>query len=79
VLRGTLVYLFLFAVLRVMRHQADLLLVVLIVDAAQNAMGSEYTSVTEGAILVATIAAWDYALDWLGSTSRKSGASSGPE
>jgi uncharacterized membrane protein YcaP (DUF421 family) len=72
VLRGTLVYLFLFVVLRVMRHQAgalnitDLLLVVLIADAAQNAMGSAYTSVTEGAILVATIAAWDYALDWLG-------------
>jgi uncharacterized membrane protein YcaP (DUF421 family) len=72
VLRGTLVYLFLFIVLRVMRRQAgglnitDLLLVVLIADAAQNAMGSEYKSVTEGVILVATIAAWDYALDWLG-------------
>lgn len=71
-LRGTLVYLFLFAVLRLMRHQAgalnitDLLLVVLIADAAQNAMGSDYKSVTEGAILVATVAAWDYALDWLG-------------
>lgn len=72
ILRGTLVYLFLFVVLRIMRHQAgalnitDLLLVVLIADAAQNAMGSDYKSVTEGAILVATIAAWDYVLDWLG-------------
>jgi uncharacterized membrane protein YcaP (DUF421 family) len=72
VLRGTVVYLFLFIVLRVMRRQAgglnitDLLLVVLIADAAQNAMSSEYKSITEGIILVATIAAWDYALDWLG-------------
>lgn len=72
VLRGSMVYLFLFIVMRVMRHQAgalnitDLLLVVLIADAAQNALGSDYKSVTEGAILVATIAAWDYLLDWIG-------------
>lgn len=72
VLRGTLVYLFLFIVLRLMRHQAgalnitDLLLVVVIADAAQNAMGKDYRSVTEGALLVATMAAWDFAFDWLG-------------
>jgi uncharacterized membrane protein YcaP (DUF421 family) len=72
VLRGTLVYFFLLGVLRVLRREAgsigisDLLVVVLIADAAQNAMGSEYKSITEGVILVATIALWDYALDWLG-------------
>jgi uncharacterized membrane protein YcaP (DUF421 family) len=72
VLRGTLVYLLLFFVLRVLRRQAgalgisDLLVVVLIADAAQNAMSSEYKSVTEGAALVGTIVAWDYSLDWLG-------------
>lgn len=72
VLRGTFVYLFLFFVLRVMRREAgalgisDLLVVVIIADAAQNAMSSEYKSVTEGAVLVSTIIAWDYALDWLG-------------
>jgi uncharacterized membrane protein YcaP (DUF421 family) len=71
ILRGTLVYLFLFFLLRVLRREAgqigisDLLVVVLIADAAQNAMGSEYRSLTEGAILVATIALWDYFLDWL--------------
>ena len=70
-LRGTLVYLLLFAILRVFRREAgglsiaDMLLVVLIADASQNAMGSEYKSVTEGAVLVATIAAWDYLFDWL--------------
>lgn len=71
-LRGTLVYLFLFSLLRVMRRQAgaigisDLLVVVLIADAAQNAMASEYKSITEGLVLVATIVFWDYFLDWLG-------------
>lgn len=72
VLRGTLVYLFLFIVLRVLRRGAgtigisDLLVVVLIADAAQNAMGSQYRSVTEGVVLVLTIVGWDYLLDWLG-------------
>ena len=71
-LRGTFVYLLLFFVLRVLRREAgalgisDLLVVVLIADAAQNAMSSEYKSVTEGAVLVGTIVAWDYSLDWLG-------------
>ena len=45
---------------------ADLLVVVLIVDAAQNAMASEYKSITESAILVLTIVFWNYAVDWLG-------------
>ncbi len=72
VLRGTFVYLLLFFVLRVLRREAgalgisDLLVVVLIADAAQNAMASEYKSVTEGAVLVGTIVLWDYSLDWLG-------------
>jgi uncharacterized membrane protein YcaP (DUF421 family) len=72
VLRGTIVYLFLFALLRVLRRGAgalgiaDLLVVVLIADAAQNAMASDYKSITDGLILVTTIALWDYSLDWLG-------------
>jgi uncharacterized membrane protein YcaP (DUF421 family) len=71
-LRGTMVYLFLLLVLRVLRRQAgaigisDLLVIVLIADAAQNAMASEYKSITEGIILITTIAFWDYFLDWLG-------------
>ena len=44
---------------------ADLLVVVLVADAAQNAMASEYHSITEGAVLVATIFGWNYLLDWL--------------
>jgi uncharacterized membrane protein YcaP (DUF421 family) len=72
VLRGTLVYLLLFFVMRVLRREAgalgisDLLVVVIIADAAQNAMSSEYKSVTEGVVLIGTIIAWDYSLDWFG-------------
>lgn len=70
-LRGTIVYLFIFALLRILRREAgsigipDILLIVLIADAAQNAMASDYKSITEGALLVGTIAFWDYFLDWL--------------
>ena len=45
---------------------ADLLVVVLVADAAQNAMAAEYKSITEGALLVFTIVFWNYAVDWLG-------------
>lgn len=44
---------------------ADLLVIVLMADAAQNALGKDYRSVTEGVVLVLTIVAWQYALDWL--------------
>jgi uncharacterized membrane protein YcaP (DUF421 family) len=71
ILRGTLVYLLLFVVLRILRREAgglgiaDVLVIVVIADASQNAMSSDYKSITEGAILVGTIVFWDYALDWL--------------
>lgn len=71
-LRGTIIYLFLFFLLRLLRREggqigiADVLVVVLIADASQNAMASDYKSITEGIVLVATIAFWDCFLDWLG-------------
>jgi len=71
-LRGTIIYLFLLVILRVLRREAgtigisDLLVVVLIADAVQNAMSSEYESITEGIVLVLTIVFWDYFVDWLG-------------
>lgn len=46
---------------------ADLLVIVLIADAAQNGLGKEYGSVTEGLALVLTIVAWEYLLDWMAS------------
>lgn len=72
VLRGTIIYLMLFFFLRILRREAgalgitDVLVIVLIADAAQNGMAGEYKSITEGLVLVATISFWDYALDWLG-------------
>lgn len=73
VLRGTVVYLALFTLLRVVLKReagtvsmADLLMVVLIADAAQNAMASDYKSITDGLLLVSTIVFWNYMLDFLG-------------
>ncbi len=72
ILRGTLVYFFIFIVFRFLRRGAgaigisDLLVVVLIADAAQNAMSAEYKSVGDGLILVATIVGWDYLFDYVG-------------
>src|SRR5688572_10320357 len=72
VIRGTLMYLLLFVVLRLLvkRHVggmgiSDLLMIVLIADAAQNGMAGEYKSITEGVILCGTVIFWSHALDWL--------------
>jgi uncharacterized membrane protein YcaP (DUF421 family) len=71
-LRGSIMYLGIFALLRlVLRRESgalgitDLLVVVLIADAAQNAMADDYHSITDGVLLVATIVGWSYALEWL--------------
>jgi uncharacterized membrane protein YcaP (DUF421 family) len=72
ILRGSLVYLVLFSVLRLLPTRQlgtlgipDLLVVVLFAEAAQNAMATNYTSITEGAILVGTVIFWSYFLNWL--------------
>jgi uncharacterized membrane protein YcaP (DUF421 family) len=72
IIRGTAMYLFLFAVFRVVIRRrigavgmADILILVIIADAAQNGMSGEYRSVTEGAILIGTIIFWNVAIDWL--------------
>jgi uncharacterized membrane protein YcaP (DUF421 family) len=71
--RGTFMYLSLFLILRFLLQRqssaiglADLLVVVLIADAAQDAFAKGYKSVTEGVLLVLTIVFWDFAIDWLG-------------
>ena len=72
IVRGSAMYLFLFLLFRVVVRRrvgaigmADILILVIIADAAQNAMSGEYKSVTEGAILVGTILFWNLAIDWL--------------
>jgi uncharacterized membrane protein YcaP (DUF421 family) len=72
VLRGSAVYLSILVVLRLFRREAgtlnttDLIVIVIVADAAQNAMSADYHSITEGLVLIATIFAWNYGLDWLG-------------
>jgi len=72
IIRGTAMYLFLFLVFRVVIRRrigavgmADILILVIIADAAQNGMSGEYRSVTEGAILIGTIIGWNMLIDWL--------------
>ena len=72
VIRGSLIYLFLFIVFRTLLQRdagtvgiADLLLLVLIADAAQNAMAAEYRSVSDGLILISTIIGWNLLFDFL--------------
>src|SRR6185295_1838550 len=71
VLRGTIMYLSLFLILRFVMPRrsstigiADILVIVVIADAAQNGFAREYQSVTEGFVLILTIIAWDFAIDW---------------
>jgi uncharacterized membrane protein YcaP (DUF421 family) len=72
--RGTVMYLVLFILLRSTFKRiggssfglGDILMIALVAAAAQNAMAREHRSVTDGIILVATVAFWSYALDWLG-------------
>lgn len=73
VLRGSAMYWLLFLLFRfVLRRDAgsigiaDILLLVLIADASQNAMAGGYTTLAEGALLVATLAGWNWLLDWAG-------------
>jgi uncharacterized membrane protein YcaP (DUF421 family) len=48
----------------------DILFIVLIADASQNAMAGEYKSITDGAVLLGTLVFWNVALDWLAYRSR---------
>ena len=72
VLRGTLVYWLLFLIFRFLLRRdvgavgiADILLLVIVADAAQNAMSGGYDTFTEGAVLVLTIVGWNVLLDVL--------------
>jgi len=72
VIRGTAIYLGLVLVFRfVLRRDLgslgmpDVLFIVLVADASQNAMAGEYRSITDGAVLIGTLVFWNIALDWL--------------
>ena len=72
VVRGSAMFWFLFLVFRfVLRRDiggvgvADVLLLVIVADASQNAMSGGYTTISEGFVLVGTIIGWNWLLDWL--------------
>lgn len=71
IVRGTLIYLLLYLVLRFfLNRQAgavgipDILVIVLIVEATTDALGKN-ESVSEAALLIGTVMAWSYGLQWL--------------
>ena len=72
VLRGSITYWAIFLMLRLFRRGtgqlgvSDVLLIILIADAAQNSMAGEYKSITEGIVLIGTLVFCDYMIDWLG-------------
>lgn len=73
IVRGSIVYWFIFVLLRVAGRRdigsfgvADMLVLVLIADAAQNAMAGEYKSIVDGVVLVSTIVGWTVAVDRVG-------------
>ena len=72
VLRGSVIYLGLVLTFRfVLRRDVgslgvpDVLFIVLVADASQNALAGEYKSITDGVVLVGTLVFWNIALDWL--------------
>lgn len=72
IIRGTAMYWFLFLIFRVVVRRdigavgiADVLILVIVADASQNAMSGEYRTISDGMILVATLIGWNVALDWL--------------
>ena len=72
VIRGTIMYLVLFVLFRVVIRRrvgaigmSDLLLVVIIADAAQSGLSGEAKSITEALLVVGTIFFWNWFIDWL--------------
>lgn len=71
-LRATTMYIGIFCLFRIiLKRQSgnmstpDLLLIVLISEASQNAISSDYKSVPEGIVLILTLAFWNFAFDWM--------------
>lgn len=72
VLRGTIMYLALFLLFRVVIRRrvgavgiSDILLVVIIADAAQSGLSGEARSIPDALLVVGTIFFWNFVIDWL--------------
>lgn len=73
VVRGTIMYLLVFVLLRLMLKRqiggigpSDVVVIVLLAEVAGPAFTADYKSITEGAVLVVTLLFWTYAVEWLG-------------
>ena len=71
IFRGSVIYLGLMLTFRFVLRRgigslgiADVLFIVLIADASQNAMAGEYKSITDGFVLIGTLIFWNVVLDW---------------
>jgi uncharacterized membrane protein YcaP (DUF421 family) len=71
VLRGSFMYLAIFAMLRIVLRRneggigtSDILVIVLMAEVAGTAIAPADMSVVEGTILVATILFWSFAIEW---------------
>lgn len=71
IVRGTVLYLVILLFMRFMPRRTggelammDLVFVLLITNAAANALG-DYSAITDGVVLVATIMVWNYLLNFL--------------
>jgi uncharacterized membrane protein YcaP (DUF421 family) len=72
IVRGTVTYWFIFALLRLAGRRdfgsvgmANILLLVMIADAAQNGMAGDYKTIAEGMVLIATLVFWSVFIDRL--------------
>jgi uncharacterized membrane protein YcaP (DUF421 family) len=70
--RGSIMYLFLILIMRFGMNRvmgtigvSDMLVIVVIADASQNAMAGSYNSVGDGLVLVGTIVFWAWLFDFL--------------
>lgn len=72
VIRGSIVYWFLFLIFRfILRRDmgdvgiGDFLFVVIVADASQNAMSGDAKSIPDGLLLIAVLVFWNIVIDWL--------------
>jgi uncharacterized membrane protein YcaP (DUF421 family) len=72
IVRGTAIYWFLFIVFRFVIPRdvgaigiADILILVIIADASQNAMSGDYKTITDGMVLIAVLVGWNLIFDRL--------------
>lgn len=72
IIRGSIVYWFLFLIFRsILRRSmgsvgvSDFLFVVIIADASQNAMSGDAKSIADGLALITVLVFWNLLIDWL--------------